>query len=171
MTWSIDTDDFLGMCNGPKFPLLRTINHALSMREQGIYSKAGRGSAGWLVSLATIFSSAFTLLSLTLWLLSWQSVIWGLRLCGLWNIPGIFEEWYGWHARTWQYAPLWLDVRNLVRISEHCYNRDACQRIPTIMTHSLKRRKEQYLSLQAFIIANQSWHFCLLFILFVWTFI
>ena len=23
MTWSIDTDDFLGMCNGPKFPLLR----------------------------------------------------------------------------------------------------------------------------------------------------
>ena len=23
MTWSIDTDDFLGVCNGPKFPLLR----------------------------------------------------------------------------------------------------------------------------------------------------
>merc|ERR1712218_310408 len=58
MTWSIDTDDFLGVCNGPKFPLLRTINHALSMREQGIYSKAGRGSPGWLVSLATILSSA-----------------------------------------------------------------------------------------------------------------
>ena len=26
MTWSIDTDDFLGMCNGPKFPLLRNIS-------------------------------------------------------------------------------------------------------------------------------------------------
>ena len=23
MTWSIDTDDFRGDCNGPKFPLLR----------------------------------------------------------------------------------------------------------------------------------------------------
>ena len=23
MTWSIDTDDFMGMCNGAKFPLLR----------------------------------------------------------------------------------------------------------------------------------------------------
>ena len=23
MTWSIDTDDFRGACNGPKFPLLR----------------------------------------------------------------------------------------------------------------------------------------------------
>ena len=25
MTWSIDTDDFLGVCNGPKFPLLRWV--------------------------------------------------------------------------------------------------------------------------------------------------
>ena len=25
MTWSIDTDDFLGVCNGPKFPLLRLV--------------------------------------------------------------------------------------------------------------------------------------------------
>jgi len=49
MTWSIDTDDFLGMCNGPKFPLLRTINHALYKREQGIYNKAGRDGATWLV--------------------------------------------------------------------------------------------------------------------------
>lgn len=35
MTWSIDTDDFEGICNGPKFPLLRTLNHALHNREQG----------------------------------------------------------------------------------------------------------------------------------------
>jgi len=40
MTWSIDTDDFEGICNGPKFPLLRTLNHALHNREQGIYSGA-----------------------------------------------------------------------------------------------------------------------------------
>ena len=26
MTWSIDTDDFLGVCNGPKFPLLRLVS-------------------------------------------------------------------------------------------------------------------------------------------------
>ena len=32
MTWSIDTDDFEGICNGPKFPLLRTLNHALHNR-------------------------------------------------------------------------------------------------------------------------------------------
>ena len=49
MTWSIDTDDFLGMCNGPKFPLLRTINHALYRREQGIYNSADRGAVGWMV--------------------------------------------------------------------------------------------------------------------------
>ena len=41
MTWSIDTDDFLGVCNGPKFPLLRTINHALYMKQAGHSSGAG----------------------------------------------------------------------------------------------------------------------------------
>jgi len=44
MVWSIDTDDFLGMCNGPKFPLLRTINHALHMREAGISPRPDTGS-------------------------------------------------------------------------------------------------------------------------------
>ena len=39
MTWSIDTDDFEGICNGPKFPLLRTLNHALHNRyvEPGVH--------------------------------------------------------------------------------------------------------------------------------------
>jgi len=36
MTWSIDTDDFMGMCNGAKFPLLRTINHALHNKQNGV---------------------------------------------------------------------------------------------------------------------------------------
>lgn len=47
MTWSIDTDDFRGTCGGPPYPLLRTINHALYQREQGIgspYSGATRMS-------------------------------------------------------------------------------------------------------------------------------
>jgi len=52
MTWSIDTDDFLGMCNGPKFPLLRTINHALYRREQGIYNHVGRLAGTNMVALA-----------------------------------------------------------------------------------------------------------------------
>ena len=41
MTWSIDTDDFLGVCNGPKFPLLRTINYALYNKQTGQGSGAG----------------------------------------------------------------------------------------------------------------------------------
>ena len=56
MTWSIDTDDFLGMCNGPKFPLLRTINHALYRREKGIYNKAGRGAGGWLAVITVVIA-------------------------------------------------------------------------------------------------------------------
>jgi len=31
MVWSIETDDFKGLCNGSKFPLLQTLNNALSM--------------------------------------------------------------------------------------------------------------------------------------------
>lgn len=65
MTWSIDTDDFLGMCNGPKFPLLRTINHALYRREQGIYNSADRGAGGWmvipLVVMTVVTRGAFSL--------------------------------------------------------------------------------------------------------------
>jgi len=65
MTWSIDTDDFLGMCNGPKFPLLRTINHALYRREQGIYNSAERGAGGWmfipLVVMTVVTRGAFSL--------------------------------------------------------------------------------------------------------------
>ena len=36
MTWSIETDDFLGICNKTQFPLLRTINQALFRRERGM---------------------------------------------------------------------------------------------------------------------------------------
>jgi len=49
MTWSIDTDDFEGICNGPKFPLLRTLNHALHNREHGIGSSSSRMSLAALV--------------------------------------------------------------------------------------------------------------------------
>lgn len=35
MTWSIETDDFKGLCGGGKYPLLRTLNKALSEREAG----------------------------------------------------------------------------------------------------------------------------------------
>jgi len=62
MTWSIDTDDFQGMCNGPKFPLLRTINHALYRREKGIYNNATKETAGWLAVLAILASRAFSFL-------------------------------------------------------------------------------------------------------------
>jgi len=35
MVWSIETDDFNGVCNGEKFPLLRTLNKALSENVKG----------------------------------------------------------------------------------------------------------------------------------------
>ena len=55
MTWSIDTDDFTGVCSGHKFPLLRAINNALYMRSQGIADKAG--------AVATSFSVFALILS------------------------------------------------------------------------------------------------------------
>lgn len=64
MTWSIDTDDFEGMCNGPKFPLLRTLNHALHNREHGIYS----------MSIRTSLSHSLLALAITAILLQAQSV-------------------------------------------------------------------------------------------------
>jgi len=60
MVWSIDTDDFLGMCNGPKFPLLRTINHALHMREAGISPGPSTGSGS---DLRSSFLHMLTLVS------------------------------------------------------------------------------------------------------------
>jgi len=35
MVWSIETDDFKGLCNGVKFPLLHTLNNALSLKTNG----------------------------------------------------------------------------------------------------------------------------------------
>jgi len=40
MTWSIDTDDFLGLCGGPKFPMLRALNNAIYRRQEGISGAA-----------------------------------------------------------------------------------------------------------------------------------
>merc|ERR1719180_130836 len=56
MTWSIDTDDFEGICNGPKFPLLRTLNHALHNREQGIYSGATSTFSGLPTTVLLLLS-------------------------------------------------------------------------------------------------------------------
>ena len=35
MVWSIETDDFKGLCNAGKFPLLQTLNNALSLNTKG----------------------------------------------------------------------------------------------------------------------------------------
>jgi len=51
MTWSIDTDDFLGMCGGPKFPLLRSINHALYRKQRGIAFASAAPNASLLTPL------------------------------------------------------------------------------------------------------------------------
>lgn len=61
MTWSIDTDDFEGVCNGPKFPLLRTLNHALHDREHGL---SGPNSSGSSFSCCLLISSIMSLLTL-----------------------------------------------------------------------------------------------------------
>jgi len=67
MTWSIDTDDFEGICNGPKFPLLRTLNHALHNREQGIYSAAPE-----IFSRTPVGVFVVSVLSLVVCHLSWH---------------------------------------------------------------------------------------------------
>jgi len=39
MVWSIETDDFKGLCNGVKFPLLHALNNALSLKTKGVESE------------------------------------------------------------------------------------------------------------------------------------
>ena len=59
MTWSIDTDDFLGHCNGPKFPLLRTLNNALHLHELGHGSSSAQPQPAVLLSVVTLLITAF----------------------------------------------------------------------------------------------------------------
>jgi len=49
MVWSIDTDDFSGSCQGPKFPILKAINKALAEGEEGFRNDAIRRTAGILL--------------------------------------------------------------------------------------------------------------------------
>eukprot|EP00095_Tigriopus_kingsejongensis_P008527 maker-scaffold81_size397536-snap-gene-1.12 protein:Tk08527 transcript:maker-scaffold81_size397536-snap-gene-1.12-mRNA-1 annotation:"chitinase" len=53
MVWSIDTDDFRGLCGGPTYPLLRTINKALYERSEGLSAAPSVKSVNALV-LATL---------------------------------------------------------------------------------------------------------------------
>jgi len=45
MVWSIDTDDFSGSCQGPKFPILKAINKALAEGEEAYRNNAIRRTA------------------------------------------------------------------------------------------------------------------------------
>jgi hypothetical protein len=45
MAWSVDTDDFLGVCGDGRFPLLRAVNRALYRKSRGLDGAApGLGS-------------------------------------------------------------------------------------------------------------------------------
>ena len=54
MTWSIDTDDFSGLCGGPRYPLLRTLNHALHLRERGILGTAAHAQSSYVPVLIAL---------------------------------------------------------------------------------------------------------------------
>lgn len=62
MTWSIDTDDFTGTCNGHRFPLLRAINNALYLRSQGISDRSGAVTVSGSSATAAALASAVVVL-------------------------------------------------------------------------------------------------------------
>jgi len=62
MTWSIDTDDFMGMCNGAKFPLLRTISHALHIKQDGVVDIIYSTATTLNISLASIMIANLALM-------------------------------------------------------------------------------------------------------------
>lgn len=59
MVWSIETDDFKGNCDGVKFPLLHTLNNALSLKTKGVESDAAEDcDASNYLTERTIVTSA-----------------------------------------------------------------------------------------------------------------